>query len=238
MKYNLMYLSSRFRGIFYSLALLVILVSCDPDDDDFVNRPVDLAYVSIYHAAPNAPALDIAVDGRLISHDPLEYTAYSGYLNFFTGNREIKFHSANANSAVIDTTFNFEDGKAYSLFAINTASGVEALLVLDSAAAPASGKAMVRFINLAPDAPAFDLTSGSDGGSMLFSGNGFKGATAFQEVAADTYTFQVRNAGASDALISAEDVEILPGRFYTIITRGFVNPPNGNTNILSVEVLD
>ena len=220
------------------MALLVLLISCNPDDGDFVSEPVEVAYVSIYHAAPNAPAFDIVVDGRMINGDPLEYTAYSGYLNFFTGNREIKFHSANANSAVIDTTFNFEDGKAYSLFAINTASDIEALLVVDSAAAPATGNAMVRFINLAPDAPAFDLLHGDNAGSALFTENGFKGATAFREIAADTYDFQVRSAGASSALISAEDVEILPGRFYTIITRGFVNPPDGNTNILSVEILE
>ena len=236
MEYKLIHFNPRFRNIFFSLALLVIVVSCNPDDEDFVSQPVDVAYVSIYHAAPNAPALDIAVDGRLINRDPLEYTGYSGYLNFFTGTREIKFHSANANSAVIDTTFNFEDGKAYSLFAINTASDVEALLVVDSAAAPAAGKAMVRFINLAPDAPAFDLTHGTD--SVLFSGNYFKGATPFQEVVADTYSFQIRDAGASKALITAEDVEILPGRFYTVITRGFLNPPNGNSNILSLEVIE
>ena len=233
-----MHLISRYRSVFFSMALLVLLISCNPDDEEFVSEPVEVAYVSIYHAAPGAPALDIAVDGRMINTNPLEYTAYSGYLNFFTGNREIKFHSANANSAVIDTTFNFEDGKAYSLFAINTASDVEALLVVDSAAAPAAGKAMVRFINLAPDAPAFDLAHGADAGTTLFAANGFKGATAFQEIAADTYDFQVRSAGSSNAVVSAGDVEILPGRFYTIITRGFVSPPEGNTNILSLEILE
>ena len=237
MKHNLMALISRYRSVFFSLTLLILLISCTPDEEEFVNEPVEVAYVSIYHAAPNAPALDIAVDGRMINSNPLEYTAYSGYLNFFTGDRQIKFHSHNANSAVIDTTFNFEDGKAYSLFAINTATAVEALLVVDSAATPAAGKAMVRFINLAPDAPAFDLAHGADAGSTLFAENAFKGATAFHEIAADRYDFQVRTPGGSGAIVSAEDVEILPGRFYTIITRGFVSPPDGNANILSLEIL-
>jgi len=226
---------SRFRGLFFSMALLVLMASCMNDDDDVVNQPVEVAYVSIYNAAPDAPDLDIVVDGRVINRNPFDYTSYSGYLNFYTGNREIKFNASNANNALIDTTFSFEDGKAYSLFAVNTLPNVEALLVVDSAASPASGKAMIRFVNLAPDAPAFDL---ADASGTLFTGKGFKQATAFQEVDAKTYTFDVRTAGGSDAVVSAKDVEILPGRFYTIITRGFVNPPSGNTNVLSVEVLE
>ena len=232
-----MHVISRYR-IFLTMILLVVLVSCNPGEEDFVNKPIEVAYVSVYHAAPNAPAFDIAVDGRLINGEPIEYTAYSGYLNFFTGNREIKFHSRDANSALIDTTFNFENGKAYSLFAINTLINVEAFLVVDSAAAPAAGKAMVRFINLTPDAPAFDLANGTDAVSTLFSENGFKAVTAFHEIAADTYTFELRNAGATEAVLSTEDVEILPGRFYTIITRGFLTPPPGNTHTLSLEVLE
>lgn len=231
-----MHLLSRY-SIFLTTTFLLVLVSCNPDEEHFVNKPIEVAYVAVYHAAPDAPAFDIAVDGRLINGEPFEYAAYSGYLNFFTGNREIKFHSVNANSALIDTTFNFENGKAYSLFAINTSTDVEALFVVDSAAAPAAGKAMVRFINLTPDAPAFDLVGGKDAATSLFSENGFKGVTAFREIAADTYTFELRNAGAPQAVLSAEDVEILPGRFYTIITRGFLTPPQGNTHRLSLEVL-
>ena len=228
---------SRFRVLFFSLALMVLLASCMDDDDEFVSQPVEVAYVSIYHAAPDAPGFDIVVDGRVINQNPFDYTSYSGYLNFYTGNRAIRFNSVNANSALIDTTFSFEDGKAYSLFAINRLPDVEALLVVDSAASPVAGKAMVRFVNLSPDASAFEVAV-PESAAPLFSGKAFKEATQYQEIDAKTYDFQIRNAGASGSVVSAEDVEILPGRYYTIITRGFVNPPQGNSNVLSVEVLD
>ena len=234
---NVIHFMSRFRSIFFAIALLVLLVSCMNDDDNFVSEPVEVAYVSIYHAAPDAPDLDIVVDGRVINYNPFDYTSYSGYLNFFTGDREIKFKATSANNALVDTTFSLEDGKAYSLFAVNKLPDVEALLVVDTAATPATGKAMVRFVHLSPDAPTFDvLVSGE--GNPLFAGRSFKQATSFREVDADTYTFEIKSAGSSDVVLSAEDVEILPGRFYTIITRGFVNPPAGNNNVLSVEVLD
>lgn len=223
--------------LLFSMAVIVLLSSCMDDDDDYVNQPAEVAYVSIYHAIPNAPNLDIVVDGRVINNTPFEYASYSGYLNFFTGSREIRFNVSDADNSLIDTTFNFEDGKAYSLFAVNQLPDVEALLVVDSAGAPVSGKAMVRFVNLSPDAPAFEVTA-NDAATPLFPGRSFKQATQFHEVDADVYSFSVKTAGGSDIVVAAEDVEILPGRYYTIITRGFVNPPEGNTNVLSVEVLD
>jgi hypothetical protein len=224
--------------VFFSIALLLLLTSCLDEDENPVSEPVEVAYVSIYHASPDAPDFDIVVDGRVINNNPFDYTAYSGYLNFFTGNRNIRFNAVNANNALIDTTFNLQEGKAYSLFAINRLSNIEALLVVDSAAAPAAGKAMVRFVNLSPDAPAFDVNVADSTGAPLFAGTSFKEAADFREVEADNYTFEVKNSGGTEVVLTAKDVNILPGRYYTIVTRGFANPPQGNTNTLSVEVLN
>jgi hypothetical protein len=231
---NVIKLISRFRIVLFSIALIVLLVSCN-DDEDYVNEPIEVAYVSVYHASPDAPAFDIVVDDRVINTWPFDYSSYSGYLNFFTGNRNIQFNAVNADNALIDTTFNFEQGKAYSLFAINRVSGLEALLVVDSAAAPPEGKAMVRFVHLSPDAPAFDIAIEGET-APLFAGRSFRGATAFKEVEAGTRAFEVKND--TEVVLATEQLEIRAGRYYTIIVRGFAVPPQGNTNVLSVEVLD
>lgn len=226
----------KFRSLFFSLTLLLILASCMDDDDAYVNQPVEVAYVSIYHAVPDAPDFDIVVDDRVINLNPFDYSSYSGYLNFYTGNRNIKFNASNAANSLVDTTFNFEDGKAYSLFAINRMADVQALLVVDSAAAPAAGKALIRFVHLSPDAPAFDVSIEGDS-TTLFNGKSFKDATQFTEIDGGTYSFVMSNAGTGEAVLSAKDVEMVPGRYYSIITRGFKNPPQGNTHVLSLEVL-
>jgi hypothetical protein len=233
---NVMHFFSKFRGLFFSMAFLLLLASCMNEDDSYVNQPVEVAYVSLYNAVPDAPEFDIVVDNRVINVNPFDYTSYSGYLNFYTGNRNIRFNAVNANNSLIDTTFNFEEGKAYSLFAINRLSNIEALLVVDSAGVPAAGKAMVRFVHLSPDAPAFDVSVEGDS-TALFHGKSFKDATQFTEVEAGTYSFDITRAGSQDVVLSAKDVEIVPGRYYTLITRGFANPPQGNTNSLSIEVL-
>ena len=229
------YFISRFRTVFLSIVLLVLLASCMDDSDDYVSEPVEVAYVNIYHAGPDAPDMDIVVDGRVINTYPFGYTTSSGYLNFFTGDRSMQFRAQNAANALIDTTFNLVDGRAYSLFAINRLADIEALLVVDSAAAPASGKAMVRFVHLSPDAPALSVSAQ---GVDLFNEVSFREAAAFREIDAKTYTFQLTAADGADVALSTGNVEVKPGQYYTLIVRGFATPPAGNSNVLSVEVLD
>lgn len=213
-------------------ALIVFLSSCL--DDDNTTEPIPLGYVSIYHAAPDAPPLDIMVDDRRVNTQPFGYSDYSGYLNFYTGSRKVKFSSVNAANPLIDTVFDVAEGKAYSIFVINRLANIETLVVQDSAGAPAAGKAMVRFVQLSPDAPAIDV---ADANGTLFTNTSFKQATAFTEVDAKTYSFDVKSAADEQVLVTAKDVVIQAGGFYTIVTRGFKAPPSGNTNVFSVEVL-
>jgi hypothetical protein len=178
------------------------------------------------------------VDNRQVGSRPFGYSDHSGYLNFYTGERNLKFSPANAASALIDTTLNVAEGNAYSVFVINRLSaGLETLIVADSTPAPENGKAMVRFVNLSPDAPAFSVATTVNGTGQLFENINFKGATSFKEVDAGNYTFNVQQAGTQTTSVSAKDITISPGGYYTIITRGFIAPPAGNSNVLSIEVL-
>jgi hypothetical protein len=218
-------------------ATLIFFLSGCLDKDENNVQPVPVGYVSIYHAAPDGPLLDIVVDNNRINNQPLSYTDYSGYLNFHTGNRNVKFTAVNAANALIDTTFDVSEGKAYSIFVINRLPNLETLVVQDSAAAPAAGKAMIRFVQLSPDAPAVEIGVAGGTTTNLFGSTRFKQATAFKEVDASTYSFEVKAAGTNTVLLSAKNIVVQPGGYYTIVTRGFATPPAGNTNVLSVEVL-
>jgi hypothetical protein len=96
---------------------------------------------------------------------------------------------------------------------------------------------MIRFVNLSPDAPAVDIVSEKLGDDQNFKGKNFKDASSFMEVDADSYSFAVKAAGSDQVLLTANDINIQPGGFYTVILRGFANPPAGVTNVLSLEVL-
>lgn len=215
-------------------AALIFLASCMDDDSPAVEA-VPHGFVSIYHAAPDAPPLDILVDNSKVNGRPFNYASFSGYLNFKTGSRNVKFNSVNAASALADVTFDVAEGKAYSLFVINTLSGIESLVVADNAAVPAAGKAMIRFVHLSPDAPVVNV--GVQDGTSLFDNTSFKHATEFKEVDAKLYSFDIKSATTGEVVLSAKDITIEQGGYYTIVTRGFANPPAGNTNVLSVEIL-
>jgi hypothetical protein len=215
-------------------ASLVLLMASCLDDDDPANEPVPVAYVSLYHASPNAPELNVFVDDRQVNR--LEFTDYTGYLNFYTGNRHFEINPLNASNALIDTTVTFADGAFYSMFIVNNLSNVEALTVRDSASAPSSGKVKIRFINLSPDASAFDVTA-NEGSAPLFAGQAFKTSSNFVEVDAIESSFVLKSAGGTDELVSVSDVELQAGKFYTIIARGFVTPPAGNNNEISLEII-
>jgi hypothetical protein len=230
--------SLHLKGGAYSFiaALLLILTSCMDNNSETV-QPVPVGYVSIYHAAPDAPQLDVIVDDRKINFNPLSYSDHSGYLNFYTGDRTVKFTSSGAVNTLVDTVLNVEDGNAYSIFVINQLSNLETLVVRDSAATPSSGKAMIRFVQLSPDSPELTVTNTNAAGANLFEGVSFKQATAFKEIDAAPTSFEIKSSDGSNVLLSATNVHLRPGNFYTIITRGFKNPPAGNTNVLSMEVL-
>jgi len=215
-------------------ALVLVLASC-LDDDDSQNPATPVAFVSIYHASPNAPELDVIVDDRQVNR--LEFTDYTGYLNFYTGERNFKINPFNASNSLVDTTITFADGAFYSVFIVNNVPNVEALAVRDSASAPSEDKTKIRFINLSPDAGALEVTL-NDGDSSLFEAREFKQPSNFVEVDAASSSFVLSPAGSSDELVKVSDIELRPGRFYTIIARGFTNPPAGNNNELSLEVIE
>jgi hypothetical protein len=236
MKHNVVKKAWVTRGsILCSIALIVLLIACDDLDD---SRPtqIPVAFVSLYHGSPDAPDLQVVVDNRSV-FNKFEYTDYTGYLNFYTGNRNFKINPFNASNALVDTTLNFAEGKTYSVFVIDRVSSLETLLVRDSAASPASGKAMVRFVHLSPDAPSVNLAVEGETGAPLFGDQSFKVASAFKEVAAKSYSFSVKTAGNDTALLELPDITLHAGKYYTIIIRGFATPPSGNTNALSAQVV-
>src|SRR5688572_12330037 len=98
---------------------LVGMVGCLDDDDNTNIQPQPVALVSIYNASPDAPALDIVVDGRQINSSPFGYADNSGYQRFFTGERNLQFSPFDANNVVIDSTVTFEDQKVYSVFIVD-----------------------------------------------------------------------------------------------------------------------
>src|SRR5690606_6881803 len=135
-----------------SLAMVPFLTSCLDDDEARID-PVPEAYVSFYHGAPNLSSLQIEVDNRRYNTNTFDYSTYFDYGRFYTGERNFSFKLGNAANSLMDTLVEFEADKAYSFFISEEADGFLPVIVEDEIESPAQGKALIRLINLSPDAP-------------------------------------------------------------------------------------
>lgn len=222
------------RFLLLAVVPAMFLTACDDDDD--LDLLEDNAQVMVIHASPDAPSVDLYVDDAKVNTTALAYPGNTGYLDVENGNRNFKVTPAGAalSNAVINASVTLEEDKAYSVFAANTVSNIEAVILEDDLSEPASGKAHVRFVHLSPDAPAVDIAV--QNGPILFPNVAFKGSTAFTPVDAGTYTLEVRPTGTTTAALTTE-VQLANGGIYTIFAKGFLTPPADNTNELGAEVI-
>jgi hypothetical protein len=214
---------------------LVFIVSCDPDDGEDV-QPDPVSYVSLYNASPNAPDLNIVVDNRQLNTYPFEYSDHTGYLRFYTGDRNLKFGPFGASNTVVDTTVMLENEKAYSIFVVDEFTKASLLILNDNSDEPTAGKAKIRFVNLSPDGGTVQLKVKGEATSLT-EVEEFKEATEFFEVDAKTFDFEIVSPGATEPKLHLPGIVIQEGWFYTILVKGYETPPAGNTNVLSAEVL-
>ena len=218
-----------------SCSMLLTFTSClDDDDPSTTNTPV--AFVSLYHGSPDAPQLDIEVDNNQINSAPFDYAEYTGYLRFYTGNRNLKFGPFASSSVNIDTTITFEPNKAYSVFVADEFENGEVVVLNDNSDPAASGKAKVRIINLSPDAGNIDFKVAGETTTWATDLE-FKDATGFTEVDASEFDFEVRASDNDELLLSLPNTTLQSRYFYTIVIRGYETPPEGNTNVLAAQVL-
>jgi hypothetical protein len=229
--------SMTMKSTIAALSFLTVFASCEKNDDAPV--VVEEATVMIKHASPDAPAVDILVDGVKTNSAPVTFNSNTGYIKVKAGARTIRVNAAGTTNAVINATATLVKDKNYSIFAANRLANIEPIVVEDNLTTPSAGKAHVRFVHLSPDAPAVNIVAGT-AATNLFSAVTFKTTTAFIPVDATTagtaVTLNVRNASNNNTVL-AVPVTLIAGKIYTIVARGLVTPPTGNTNTLAATVI-
>jgi LPXTG-motif cell wall-anchored protein len=176
--------------------------------------------VRVIHASPDAPAVDVFVDGTAVLQG-VEFPAISNYLPVPAGAHTFKVAPAGAgvDAAVITAEATIESGNAYTIAAINQLANIEGKIFNDDLAAPASGKAHVRVLHLSPDAPAVDVKT-QDGSTTLFSNLSYPNASGYLPVDAGTYDLKVTPTGADDAVISLDNTTLKAGTIYDVVAVG------------------
>ncbi|MEN9933888.1 MAG: hypothetical protein RLZZ387_467 [Chloroflexota bacterium] len=177
------------------------------------------AKVRVVHASPDAPAVDVWVNGQKTLTNVPFFTA-SNYLDLPAGSYDIMVVPAGATEpAVIDAKgVTIEAGKAYTIAATGNLADIEPTILIDNLATPAAGQAHVRVIHFSPDAPAVDIRV--KGGDALLSDLEFPDATAYTPVPAGSYDLEVTPAGQTTVVLPINGVQFEAGKIYDVFAVG------------------
>ncbi|MFA9414909.1 DUF4397 domain-containing protein [Natrinema sp. HArc-T2] len=185
-----------------------------------------MANVRVAHLSPDAPNVDVYVDGDTVLED-VPYRAVSDYLELAPGTYTVMITAAgDPDTVVFEDDLEIPEGE-FTIAALGELSETNqpfAPAVLEDDISDPGDNARVRLVHASPDAPAVDVTVG-DGETVLFEDAAF-GDVATTEVPGGDYTLEIRPATETNDgdVVATFDVAPEAGNVYTAFAVGYLEP--------------
>ncbi len=183
------------------------------------------ADVRVVHASPDAPNVDIYVNGDPASASPnianLPFTQATPYVPLPSDTYRFRV-TPNAAPApvVIDVTTPIDGNTDYTVVAVDFLNSIEALLLTDDNTIDPNA-ARVRFVHASPDAPTVDIFA-AGGVDPLFDAISFRGVGDYISVPAGTYDLEVRLDAGGALALPVPGLTLEAGTVYTVFAMGSV----------------
>jgi Domain of unknown function (DUF4397) len=186
--------------------------------------------VRVLHLSPDAPRVDVYVDGTsTLTAVPFKTATKHAQVPAGTHTVEIRpAGSANGNPLATSRE-TFTRGAAYTLAAVGPAAKLQIMVLKDDFTAPPPGKAKLRGIDAAPQSPPIDIAIA--GGPVLFRNLTFPEATSFATVEAGSMALEVRMAGTEQVVFKSGARPLPAGAILTVA--GTVSP-SGTIEVLPI----
>lgn len=222
---------SKWKLIISAVVILVIMAfAAGPTLAGGTNedRSGDVAWVRIAHASPDAPAVDVWVDGKPKFRD-VAFTDVTKYKKLPAGAHKVEVVPAGAQEpVVISADVTLDKDTYYTVAATNVLAKIAPVIYVDDNTRPCLWwwSSKVRFVHLSPDAPAVDIAV-SGGGPVIFSNISFTQASDYIISPTGTYSVDVKLAGTDTVVLTIPEVTIKRGRTYTVFAEGLAGgqPP-------------
>ena len=195
----------------------------------------DDARVRVLHASPDAPAVDVYVDGAEAISD-LAYPDITGYVALPAGDHLVEVFPASADGSgtpVISATLTLAAATDYTVAAVGEVAAIEPLVLVDDNSAPADGNAHLRFVHASPNAPAVDIAV--TGGDVVVPNAAFKDASGYLPLTAGSYDLEVRAAGTDTVALPLPGIALEAGKVYTAFAIGLFDGDPALTAKLVVD---
>lgn len=171
------------------------------------------------HLSPNAPAVNIFIDGQPAILE-VSYATTTAYRPIAPGKHrmQISLASDSLSEAVIDTTIDIIRGRPYTIALLQPLERIEARLLSDSTKSPPSGQTRLRVIHAAPSAGAVDIWAlGSDAPLLT---DQYFGQVDYVNLPPGEFAFRFAVAGTTGSLLTSQRLRLEPGWTYTIALAG------------------
>lgn len=205
---------ARFAAVGAAVALVAIAGPVSAADD---------AMVRVLHASPDAPAVDVYVNGNKVG-DPLaglKFGDLSAYVKLPAGSYDFNV-CASADASVCPIVANgvaLAAGTHYTIAATNALASIETQVITDTPS-PTAGKAQVRVVHFSADTPAVDVLT-QDGSKKLVENLAYPDKTGYLTVAPGSYDLKV--CATADNTVCPLDPGPLPleaGTSYSVFAIG------------------
>ncbi len=207
------------------------LVGCGDDNNSE-------ARVRVFHASPDAPNVDVLIDGGRILED-IPYTAASDFLGVDAGDRRLQVNVTGTETSAIDTHVVFAEDADYMVVAAGKVSQIAPLVFPSDRSEPDAGLARVRVLHSAPSAPNVDVYVTAPGAGIadvqpVLSNVPFKAISDYLTIPAGSYDIFVTLRGTKNIAIEARGLVIADRLVATVAALDAV----GGGAPFSLQVLD
>jgi Domain of unknown function (DUF4397) len=210
------------KRLFIAMIAGLSLTGCGKENNyttNFASATFINASPSVNNAAPR-PGINIFVDTLAKSASVIAYRSSTGYLGIEPGSRKLELRTNTTPTAVLFNAAaeSFEANKASSFIIYDTLSAtntsLKVLRLNDDLSLPTAGNIKVRFLHLANNAPAVDLTlvrtSVTPNDSVTLTNRSYIGASPvastlepFASIPQGAYTLKVKLAGTQTVALTA-----------------------------------
>jgi hypothetical protein len=178
--------------------------------------------VRVVHASPDAPKVDIRVDGQP-ALDAIPFGASTGYVPVPDGAHKFGIYVTGTDTLVTEVDAVIAPNSRYTVAAIgfaeaNKTPGFRVIVLPDDRDDPNDGVAYIRFVHASPSAPPVDIYVGGSpyetvrGRNPLLSAFPFGIATGYLGVPAGTYYARLTPAGEKTPIALESGAVMLPSR--------------------------
>ena len=183
----------------------------------FIRNDMDISYVRVFHASPNAPAVDIYVNGGLAFKN-LSFKDFTEYVQLPMGQYKIEvFPAGQKENPVLTQNVQVPTKQVITIAAAGNLDDLQLIPYVEQTSEdlPAN-ESRLRAIHLSPDAPDVDVLID---GNIAFSNIGFMDATYYDQLPSRSYEIKV-NVASTENTVLALEVELKSQKVYTIYVVG------------------